>query len=123
MLDVTFQALNRIFKNLGKIQPCETHAEALATLETLAENDPEKLATQIDFLIEKSIHAYEYASDGRHPENYRIRAEKRYQAFSDRVVEIVGLLGIEVNWPGLYPAYRKDGYTEHTTLSALNYLL
>lgn len=122
MKDTTFQTLNFIFKRMGTLAPCKTPEEALRLLRHWAKHHPAELAKQIENFVQKSIRAYNLANDGQNPESLRITADLDYEVYTSRIEEIMALLGIQVFWPGLEPAYKKGVYTVYTAHQALTSL-
>lgn len=78
--------------------------------------------TRIESLISLSIKNYERANDGARPEKIRDLADHNYQKQTDKVAAECLALGINIYWPGLYPAYVVNNHEHHNLTAAIKEL-
>lgn len=123
MKNETKLSLEIIFTGMGMQTRGKSHLEIENILKEVSQTMPVKLAAGIQRIIERSVRAWEKSNDGKRSEEDRHDADHHYQILTDRVEEIMGLFGIEVDWPGLYPSFMKNGQCEYTVENALKRLL
>jgi hypothetical protein len=115
MKESTIKTIARIAKKAE--YPGIIHAGNVSEIiKSLAENHAEILAESLHRLNELSADYWEMANNKQINYDYGIRRSSHY---SDKLEEICQVLGIIVNWTGLYATYTVRGRSEYTPLNAL----
>jgi hypothetical protein len=90
-----------------------------STEKEIAKPEITKLIRQVTTHIEASKHAWERANDRETPDNLRPYFERKENKRADEIKKICDKFGIEIYWPGLYPAFKVNGYEEHSFENAI----
>ncbi len=78
----------------------------------------ETFSKHFNELVDRSKWIYE-AMNGQMDSINIANYEKEEQKLSDKMESMCVLLGIEIDWPGLYPSFKVNGYSCHTIEDAL----
>lgn len=113
MNEKTFLKIKIIVKSAGFAGEVNSeNAESLVIM--LAKNHPEFLAEKLENIYHRAVNAYD--SRGGFGDKY-------YKTESDSADEILAILKIETDYPGLYPSYiiKRGGDTmnEYSVLNAI----
>jgi hypothetical protein len=90
-----------------------------STEKEIAKNEIVFLVGKVTSLTNTSIHAWNRANDGKSPQELIAYYEKKEVQCANNIESICKRFGIEVFWPGLYPAFKVNGYEEHSFESAI----
>lgn len=77
------------------------------------------LAKQCDKLFTRAASAWVRGSNSGN--NIEVTKQNALaQRKRDEAEKLLAPLGIEIDYPGLYPSFKVNGFTEHTTLQAIS---
>lgn len=77
------------------------------------------LIARADAMFEMSRRAWLKANDcGSDSKVYTLHTEREIRTANDGAA-LLAPLGISVEWPGLYPSFKVNGFEEHTTRAAV----
>ncbi len=79
-----------------------------------------RLIESADSLFARGARAWERGNQNGDDPAYNARCRKQMEACHDREEAMLTPLGIEVDYPGLYPSFKVRGFTFHTTESAVS---
>jgi hypothetical protein len=85
----------------------------MTVLEALA------LAKKCDRLFSRAANAWERGSNSGKTEIYK-KCLKQSDNYRNKAEELLKPLGIEVDYPGLMPAFKVNGFHQYTTLNAIS---
>lgn len=113
MNERTLQLIKLITKKAG-FGGEVTQENAESVVISLAENQPEFLAGEIEKIYKRAVNAYTSRGDA---------GDKFYTAESDAADVIFEILKIKVDYPGLYPSFiivrGEDTMNEYSALNAI----
>lgn len=78
------------------------------------------LIDRADKLFNRAANAWTRGNNNANMPGYYARCLKQCEAFRDRAEALLSPLGIKCDYPGLYPSFTVNGYSEHTTQSAVS---
>ncbi len=77
------------------------------------------MAEKCDKLFEQAARAWVRGNDSGNDQTYKTALAK-VQRLRDEAEALLAPLGIGIDYPGLYPSFKVNGFSEHTTLAAIS---
>ena len=78
-----------------------------------------RLVAEVSNLANASKRSWERANDRETPESVRPYYERKENECADKIKLICDKFGIAIQWPGLYPSFKVNGYEEHSFENAI----
>jgi len=88
------------------------------TLDPQSKPQVTKLIEMADAKFRLSAKAWEYGNNSGDSQVMTV-ADKRSRRLAREGEALLSPLGIKCDWPGLYPTFTVNGYSEHSTESAV----
>ncbi len=77
------------------------------------------LIGRVNALINLSARACIQGTHSGHPEAHYKTLSERENTTAEQAAALLAPLGISTDWPGPYPSFAVNGYSEHTTEAAV----